>query len=44
MISWSASVDYGIRLTSASAVVLFLVLAYLVLLPAGLRRGRQAVR
>ena len=43
VISWSASVDYGIRLTSASAVVLCLVLAYLMLLPAGLRRRRPAV-
>lgn len=42
VISWSASVDYGIRLTSASAVVLVLVLAYLMLLPAGLRRRRAA--
>jgi ABC-type Mn2+/Zn2+ transport system permease subunit len=31
--SWTASVDYGVSLTSASAVVLVLVLAYLVLLP-----------
>jgi ABC-type Mn2+/Zn2+ transport system permease subunit len=41
--SWTASVDYGISLTSASAVVLLLVLAYLLLLPVGalrLRRGR----
>lgn len=43
VISWSASVGYGIRLTSASAVVLVLVLAYLLLLPAGLRRRRRAV-
>lgn len=29
-LSWTASVDYGMRVTSASAVVLLLVLAYLV--------------
>ncbi|MEU6205408.1 metal ABC transporter permease [Micromonospora musae] len=42
--SWTASVDYGIPLTSASAVVLLLVLAYLLLLPLGalrLRRSRK---
>jgi manganese/iron transport system permease protein len=38
LISWTASIDYGLRLTSASAVVLVLVAAYLVLLPAGLLR------
>ncbi|MFG1995671.1 metal ABC transporter permease [Actinoplanes sp. NPDC048988] len=32
-ISWTASVDHGIALTSASAVVLLLVAAYLLLLP-----------
>ncbi|MET0422614.1 MAG: metal ABC transporter permease [Actinoplanes sp.] len=32
-LSWTASVDYGLRLTSASTVVLLLVLAYLALLP-----------
>lgn len=30
-LSWTASVDYGLRLTSASAVVLLLVIAYLVM-------------
>ena len=40
--SWTASVDYGISLTSASAVVLLLVLAYLVLLPIGLLRRRRS--
>jgi manganese/iron transport system permease protein len=40
LVSWTASVDHGISLTSASAVVLLLVLAYLVLVPLGLRRGR----
>jgi manganese/iron transport system permease protein len=40
--SWTASVDYGISLTSASAVVLLLVLAYLLLLPIGLLRRRRA--
>jgi ABC-type Mn2+/Zn2+ transport system permease subunit len=39
--SWTASVDYGISLTSASAVVLLLVLAYLLLLPLGLLRRRR---
>ena len=39
-LSWTASVRHGIALTSASAVVLCLVLAYLVLLPVGLRRSR----
>lgn len=33
-LSWTASVDHGFRLTSASAVVLLLVAAYLLLLPA----------
>jgi len=32
-LSWTASVDHGLRLTSASAVVLLLVAAYLLLLP-----------
>ena len=40
--SWTASVDYGISLTSASAVVMLLVLAYLVLLPIGLLRRRRS--
>jgi ABC-type Mn2+/Zn2+ transport system permease subunit len=31
LVSWHASIDYGLRLTSASAIVLALVLAYLVL-------------
>ncbi|MBO4161365.1 metal ABC transporter permease [Micromonospora antibiotica] len=39
--SWTASVDYGIALTSASAVVLLLVLAYLLLLPLGALRSRR---
>ncbi|MEU7612481.1 metal ABC transporter permease [Micromonospora sp. NPDC049204] len=39
--SWTASVDYGISLTSASAVVLLLVLAYLLLLPLGALRSRR---
>lgn len=38
LLSWTASVHYGIALTSASAVVLLLVLAYLVLLPIRLLR------
>jgi ABC-type Mn2+/Zn2+ transport system permease subunit len=40
--SWIASVDYGIALTSASTVVLLLVLAYLSLIPIGLMRSRRA--
>lgn len=41
--SWTASVDYGFSLTSASAVVLVLVLAYVLLLPLGsLHRRRRA--
>ncbi|MDG9675938.1 metal ABC transporter permease [Micromonospora sp. DH14] len=39
--SWTASVDHGIALTSASAVVLLLVLAYLLLLPLGALRSRR---
>jgi manganese/iron transport system permease protein len=39
LISWIASVDHGIALTSASAVVLLLVACYLVLLPFALRRS-----
>jgi manganese/iron transport system permease protein len=38
VLSWTASVDYGLNLTSASAVVLLLVLAYVVLMP--VRRAR----
>ena len=41
LVSWTASVEHGIVLTSASAVVLLLVLAYLVLLPVGLLRHRR---
>ena len=41
-VSWTASIDYGWRLTSASAVVLVLVLAYVVALPIGLMRGRRS--
>lgn len=39
--SWTASVDYGFRLTSASAVVLVLVAGYLLALPTTLLRGRR---
>lgn len=39
--SWTASVRYGVSLTSASAVVLVLVLAYLLLLPVGVARRRR---
>ncbi|WP_410813829.1 metal ABC transporter permease [Micromonospora sp. 067-2] len=41
LVSWTASVDYGISLTSASAVVLLLVVAYLSLLPLGALRSRR---
>ncbi|MET0496257.1 MAG: metal ABC transporter permease [Actinoplanes sp.] len=33
LLSWTASVGYGVNLTSASAVVLLLVLAYVALMP-----------
>jgi ABC-type Mn2+/Zn2+ transport system permease subunit len=39
--SWVASVDHGVRLTSASAIVLVLVLAYLAVLPVGVLRARR---
>jgi manganese/iron transport system permease protein len=38
LVSWIASVDHGFALTSASAVVLLLVAAYLLLLPFACRR------
>lgn len=41
LVSWTASVDHGIALTSASAVVLLLVLAYAALVPVGLLRSRR---
>lgn len=41
LISWTASVDYGISLTSASTVVLLLVLSYLILLALGALRLRR---
>ncbi|MGA5299940.1 metal ABC transporter permease [Nucisporomicrobium flavum] len=41
LVSWTASVGHGVVLTSASAVVLLLVLAYLALLPVGLLRRRR---
>jgi ABC-type Mn2+/Zn2+ transport system permease subunit len=41
LVSWVASVDYGIALTSASTVVLLLVLAYVSLIPVGLLRSRR---
>ncbi|GIE82005.1 ABC transporter permease [Actinoplanes philippinensis] len=43
LLSWTASLHYGIALTSASAVVLMLVLAYLLLLPVRLWRDRRRV-
>jgi manganese/iron transport system permease protein len=44
LISWTASVDYGIRLTSASAVVAVLVLAYLLAAGVGAVRHRTRRR
>jgi ABC-type Mn2+/Zn2+ transport system permease subunit len=41
LLSWTASLRYGVALTSASAVVLMLVLAYLLLLPVRLWRDRR---
>ncbi|MDI6101689.1 metal ABC transporter permease [Actinoplanes sp. NEAU-A12] len=41
LLSWTASLRYGVALTSASAVVLLLVLSYLVLLPVRLLRDRR---
>jgi ABC-type Mn2+/Zn2+ transport system permease subunit len=43
LLSWTASLDYGVALTSASAVVLLLVLSYLLLLPVRLLRDRRRV-
>lgn len=40
-VSWTASIEHGLRLTSATAVVLALVLAYAVLLPVGRLRARR---
>ncbi|GAB2600379.1 ABC transporter permease [Paractinoplanes abujensis] len=43
LLSWTASLEYGVALTSASAVVLLLVAAYLLLIPVRLlRRGLSA--
>jgi ABC-type Mn2+/Zn2+ transport system permease subunit len=45
VISWVASVDHGVRLTSAATVVLLLVMTYVALLPAGrLLRGSPSGR
>jgi manganese/iron transport system permease protein len=41
LLSWTASIGYGVNLPSASAVVLMLVLAYALLLPAGLLRAAR---
>ena len=40
LVSWTASLRYGVALTSASAVVLMLVAAYLLLIPVRLLRRR----
>jgi manganese/iron transport system permease protein len=42
LVSWIASVDHGIALTSASAVVLLLVAAYLLLLPLRVTSGANS--
>ena len=39
--SWTASLRYGIALTSASSVVLLLVAAYLLLIPVRVLRSRR---
>ena len=39
--SWTASLHYGVALTSASSVVLLLVVAYLLLIPVRLLRTRR---
>ncbi|WP_229075014.1 metal ABC transporter permease [Actinoplanes sp. DH11] len=44
LLSWTASLHYGISLTSASAVVLLMVLGYLLLLPVRLLRTAGAAR
>lgn len=41
LLSWTASLRYGVALTSASAVVLILVLAYVLLLPVRLWQARR---
>jgi ABC-type Mn2+/Zn2+ transport system permease subunit len=38
LVSWTASIEYGVALTSASSVVLLLVVAYLLLIPVRLLR------
>ncbi|MBM2614847.1 metal ABC transporter permease [Actinoplanes sp. LDG1-06] len=41
LLSWTASLSYGVALTSASSVVLLLVAAYLLLIPVRLIRDRR---
>jgi manganese/iron transport system permease protein len=41
LLSWTASIDYGVSLTSASSVVLLLVAAYCLLIPVRLIRDRR---
>ncbi|GLW30273.1 metal ABC transporter permease [Actinoplanes regularis] len=41
LLSWTASVRYGLASTSGSSVVLLLVLSYLILIPVRLWRGRR---
>ncbi|MGK5683530.1 metal ABC transporter permease [Actinoplanes sp. URMC 104] len=43
LLSWTASLRHGVALTSASAVVLLLVAAYVLLLPVRLLRARPSV-
>jgi ABC-type Mn2+/Zn2+ transport system permease subunit len=42
LVSWTASIDFGVRLTSGTAVVLLLVLGYVLLLPVGLLRAHRS--
>ncbi|MFI7541844.1 metal ABC transporter permease [Actinoplanes sp. NPDC049599] len=42
LLSWTASISYGVNLTPASAVVLLLVVAYALLLPVGLLRAARS--
>ncbi|WP_127504684.1 metal ABC transporter permease [Actinoplanes solisilvae] len=44
LVSWTASLHYGVALTSASSVVLLLVAAYLLLIPVRLLRARRQRR
>ncbi|RZU53437.1 manganese/iron transport system permease protein [Krasilnikovia cinnamomea] len=43
LVSWTASVTYGIAIPSAPAIVLLLVAAYLILIPLNRRPGRRVI-